>query len=69
MPIDRVQLIEEQPHFFRNNFRRLLTVCLILVIVNIGLISLILYQYFTRHPVNYFAVTSDGRLIEITPTR
>lgn len=69
MPMDRVAVIEEQAHFYRNNFRRLLTVCLVLVIINIGLTSLILYQHYTRHPINYFAATSDGRLIEIKPGR
>jgi len=67
MPVDRAKLVQEQRQFYRNNFRRLLTTALVLTILIAILIAYIGYQQFARQPVNYFAATSDGRLIEITP--
>lgn len=67
MPIDRADLVAERSQFYRNNFRRLVNVSLVLALLIFLLLAVIFYQYFTRAPAKYFVTTSDGRLIEINP--
>ena len=67
MSVDRISSINEQPYFFRNNFRRLLTTAFVLLFLISILIGIIFYQYYTRPAIHYFVTTSDGRLIEIKP--
>lgn len=67
MPINRKEFIAGQAVFYRNGYRRLATLGVVLSIIMILLIAIILYQYFNRPPIKYFATTSDGRLIEIFP--
>lgn len=69
MPADRVAIVNKHSQFYRNNFRRLLTVMFILLGVGYILLGLIIYQYYTRPEPHYFATTSDGRLIEIQPIK
>jgi hypothetical protein len=67
MSVDRTSSINEQPYFFRNNYRRLITTAFVLLSLIFILIGIIFYQYYSRPAVHYFVTTSDGRLIEIHP--
>lgn len=68
MPVNRQALITTQSLFYRNGFRRLLTFSFVMMILILALLGLIFYQHYNRPVVKYFVTTSDGRLIEITPS-
>lgn len=67
MPQDRLEIINQQGQFYRNNFRLLLNVAYILIGLCFCLLLFILYQHITQPPPYYFASTMDGRIIEISP--
>lgn len=64
---NRLEAIIQQPWFSRVNFNRLITLSYLLSFIIFLLLGTIYYQYFTRPAPHYFATTSDGRLIELTP--
>lgn len=63
----RLITIAEQSQFYRNNFRRLLSLMVVLILLAYALLGLIIYQHYTRPPAQYFVTTSDGQLTEISP--
>lgn len=67
--MDRLNLVDEQGLFYRNNFRRLLKFVYVLIFFSAALLGIILYQLFTTPTPQYFVTTSDGRLIEIKPVQ
>lgn len=67
MPQDRLEIINQQGQFYKNNFRQLLKVAYALIGLCFCLTLFILYQYITKPPPHYFATTLDGRMIEIFP--
>jgi hypothetical protein len=67
MPQDRLEIINQQGPFYRNNFRLLLNVGYVLLGICFCLVIYIFYQYITTPPPSYFATTIDGRMIEIFP--
>ena len=57
--------IEADTQFYRKNYRRLLKVTFILLVIGYLFDAGALYQHLLRPVPKYFATTSDGRLIEI----
>jgi len=65
MPQDRVAFVEDHSRFYQENFRKLLTFSFVLVAIAFILLGAIFYQHITKPTPEYFAATSDGRLIKI----
>jgi len=63
----REEIIANQSQFYRDGFRKIVTMVFVLMIIAYGLLALIVYQHLTRPEPQYFVTTSSGRLIEITP--
>lgn len=64
---DKLLNIKQQPRFFQINFRRLLNLSYVLLGIIFLLLMLAYYQHIAKPKPHYFATTSDGRLVEITP--
>lgn len=54
-------------NFYRDNVRRLMTFCVILVLVIAGLIAWIIYERTHKPTVRYFATSNDGKLKVLRP--
>ena len=67
MPLNRAALVAEQSQFYRNNYRRLLLIAFIFLIIAYGMLAIVIFQHVTRPIPQYFVTTIDGRLIEIKP--
>jgi hypothetical protein len=67
MPQGRLEAINQQGAFYKNNFRLLLNVAYVLIGLCALLTLFIWYQYLTKPAPHYFATTIDGRLVEIFP--
>lgn len=67
MPQDRLELINQQGAFYKNNFRLLLKIAYGAIGLCIFLTLFIWYQYLTKPRPHYFATTIDGQLEEIFP--
>jgi uncharacterized membrane protein (DUF106 family) len=63
----REEIIANQSQFYRNGFRKIVTMVFVLIIIAYGLLALIIYLHMTRPTPQYFVTTSGGRLVEITP--
>lgn len=62
---DALELIKLRNNFYRDSYRRVLAVLLLMVVIVIGLLGLL--GYMLTHPTKpeYFATTSDGRVIRL----
>lgn len=56
-------LVIARNNFYRDAYRRVVIVLLLLFVVNLGLFGTILVKIFTPAQPQYFATTSDGRII------
>ena len=56
------------PNFYREGFRRLMKLSLLLILVIAGLIGYIFFQRFTYPKQEYFITTSNGQIHPIQPT-
>lgn len=65
--MDTKAYIQEHNLFYRNGFRKLLTVAYVMTFLIFAFILLIFFLYAHRPVVKYFATTSNGQLIEIHP--
>lgn len=54
-------------NFYRNNYRRMVSLNLLLLLVICGLIGFIAYQHHTRPTPTYFATSTDGKILEVLP--
>lgn len=54
-------------HFYRDNYHRIVMLCLILTGVIAALIGYIYYQHHSIPTPKYFATTVDGKIIKLTP--
>ena len=55
--------------FIRNSFRRFIYFALLLTFANYGLVAYLYYGLLTIKPPPNFATTTDGRIIDIYPTK
>jgi hypothetical protein len=53
--------------FTRNSFRRYLYIAIILILLNCCFIAYLYINLMTEPAPEYFATTSDGRIINISP--
>lgn len=54
-------------NFYKNNYRFFSKITIILLIMLFSLLAITFYSKITKPTPMYFATTSDGRLIKITP--
>lgn len=64
----RQAIIAAQSQFYRDGFRKLVTLLFVLMVIAYGLLAFIIYSHITRPEPKYFVTTSSGRLVEIAPT-
>jgi intracellular multiplication protein IcmL len=64
---DAVELVRLRNNFYRDNYRRLVSALLILLVIVIMLIGTIFYQIMNRPEPRYFATTVDGRIMQLFP--
>ena len=64
---DAVELVRLRNNFYRDNYRRLVSALLILLVISIVLVGAILYQLVNRPEPRYFATTVDGRIMPLYP--
>lgn len=62
-----LELVMLRNNFYRDNFRRLMIACLILLGIIAGLMAYIFYQERNKPSPTYFATTTDGKLIKLVP--
>lgn len=62
MPEEAIELVRLRNNFYRDNYRRLVGVLLLLIIINLGLIVAIVYLITHRPTPQYFATSADGRI-------
>lgn len=63
--MDRSDYIAEQPDFYRDAYRKLLTFVFFMLCLNVLILGSIIYSYFNIPVSTFFITTVDGRLIEI----
>jgi|JI10StandDraft_1071094.scaffolds.fasta_scaffold17595_6 intracellular multiplication protein IcmL len=62
---DALQAVMLRNNFYRDSYRRVLAVLLIMIVVNVGLFALVYYLITTRPKPEYFATTTDGKVIRM----
>ncbi len=62
-----LELVNLRNNFYRDNYRRLMLVCLGLIALTGSLIFWGLYERSNKPPAQYFATTYDGKLIPLIP--
>ncbi len=67
MPEDALEIVHLRNNFYRDNYRRVVSALLFLLVINISLIGIIIYQYQTRPEPKYFATSADGQITPIYP--
>lgn len=66
---DAVELVKLRNNFYRDNYRRVVMALLVLLLINVGLIAIIIYQYQSRPEPRYFATSADGRITPLYSLR
>lgn len=54
-------------NFYRDNYRRLMVFCLLLIFITFGLMAWLFYERTHKLPFQFYATTNDGKLIRLTP--
>jgi intracellular multiplication protein IcmL len=67
MANDAVELVRLRNNFYRDNYRRVLLALLVLLLTVVLLVSVVFYQIYNRPTPQYFAVTTDGRIMQLFP--
>lgn len=62
-----LELVMLRNNFYRDNYRKVVAILLIMVTINAALIGVVFYQIYSVPPTQYFATTSDGRIIKLNP--
>jgi intracellular multiplication protein IcmL len=65
--ISGLELVRFRNFFYRDGYRKVMTVLLMSMGMNLALIALVVIQFFTKPAPVYFATQSNGSLIEIQP--
>ena len=64
-PTGGLELVMLRNNFYRDNFRRLMVMCLLLLGIIAALVGYVFYQQKNQPKPTYFATTSDGKLIKL----
>lgn len=67
MADDAVELVRLRNNFYRDNYRRVLLALLVLLSAIVLLIGVVFYQIYNRPTEKFFAVTTDGRIMQLYP--
>jgi intracellular multiplication protein IcmL len=67
MAENAAELVKLRNEFYRDNYRRVFTALLFMIIVNIVLIGIVYYQLTHRPTPQYFATSSDGKITRLQP--
>ena len=62
-----LEMVISRNAFYRDAYRRVVTLIILLFFVNCGLGATILMKYFNPPQPQYFATTAEGRIINIHP--
>ncbi len=62
-----LELVRLRNYFYRDGYRNSMTALLGSLLINLLLIAIIAFQYYTKPAPVYFATQTDGKLIEIQP--
>lgn len=62
-----IETIALRNDFYRDNYRRLMTLCLLMMLVIGGLIGFVYFQQATAPKPTYFATNADGSLVRMVP--
>lgn len=65
--VSGLELVRFRNFFYRDGYRKSMTVLLMSMGLNIALLVLVVVQFFTKPAPVYFATQSNGSLIEIQP--
>lgn len=65
--LDDREFVYYRNNFYRDNYRRLILICFMLVSIIIGLIAFAFYLHSSRPVPSFYATTYDGKLIRLTP--
>lgn len=65
MADDAYELVKLRNNFYRDNYRRVVAALLTMIAINIILVSVIGYQVTHRPTPQYFATSSDGRILPL----
>lgn len=64
---DALELIRLRNNFYRDNYRRLVGMLLVMIIINFLLVGVLVYLLTHRPAPQYFATSADGRITPIYP--
>jgi hypothetical protein len=68
MPKPFIKKTAQSFDFFRQNYRLMLKISVLLLILILGVIGALFYQHFTAPKLQYFITTLNGKLFELSPT-
>lgn len=69
MSEDVLTQIIKRNDFYKQNFKRLVTVLLVSSIINVALLIGLMFSLSSKPGESYFAVTNDGRLVQLEGTK
>lgn len=64
---EALEVVRLRNNFYRDSYRRVLTGFLLMVVINLILAATLIYLITHRPKPEYFATTSDGRIIQLYP--
>jgi len=67
MAEDASEVIKLRNNFYRDNYKRVVSSVLFLLIINVSLVGVVFYQIANRPEPQYFATSVDGRVIPLYP--
>lgn len=65
--VSGLELVRFRNFFYRDGYRKSMSILLVSIILNLALTTLVGIQFFTKPAPVYFATQSNGSLIEIQP--
>lgn len=64
---EALRTVKLRNDFYRDNFRRMVWILLVSILLNVGLIVVLLFMTTHRPQPVYFATSNDGRLVRLQP--
>jgi intracellular multiplication protein IcmL len=64
---NRHEIARFQSDFYRDSYHKMLIALLLSIVVMLGLIAAIIYVVFTQPKPQYYATTTSGQIIPMTP--
>ena len=67
MAYNALEVVKLRKNFYRDNYRLVVAGLILCLIIIAALVGLVYYMQTHQRKPTYFATTSDGRLIKMTP--